>query len=81
MRRFVIGTFLVSALAVTSLHRQSVAPASVGVSTERLERLHQSMQGYVDRKEAGGIVTLIAREGKTVDVHASDSRTSRATSR
>jgi len=28
------------------------------------------MQGFVDRKEAAGIVTLIAREGKTVDLHA-----------
>ncbi len=28
------------------------------------------MQGYVDRHEAGGIVTLIARDGKVVDVHA-----------
>ncbi len=28
------------------------------------------MQGVVDRKEAAGIVTLVAREGKVVDVHA-----------
>jgi CubicO group peptidase (beta-lactamase class C family) len=47
-----------------------VAPASVGVSTERLERLHQGMQGFVDRKEVSGIVTLVAREGKVVDLHA-----------
>lgn len=46
-------------------------PASVGVSAERLARLHAGMQGFVDRKEAGGIVTLIARDGKVVDVHAS----------
>jgi CubicO group peptidase (beta-lactamase class C family) len=45
-------------------------PATVGVSSERLERLHQAMQGFVDRKEAGGIVTLVAREGKVVDIHA-----------
>ena len=29
------------------------------------------MQDFVDRHEAGGIVTLIARDGKIVDVHAS----------
>ena len=46
------------------------APASVGISSERLARLHQGMQGFVDRHEVSGIVTLIAREGKTVDVHA-----------
>jgi len=28
------------------------------------------MQGYIDRHEAGGIVTLTAREGKVVDVNA-----------
>lgn len=50
-----------------------VAPpaTTVGVSAERLGRLHAGMQGFVDRHEAGGIVTLIARDGKTVDVHAS----------
>ena len=44
---------------------------SVGVAPARLERLHSGMQALVDRHEAGGIVTLIAREGKVVDVHAS----------
>ena len=29
------------------------------------------MQAFVDRREEGGIVTLVAREGKVVDVHAS----------
>lgn len=45
-------------------------PESVGVSTERLERMHRGMQAFVDRHEAGGIVTLVAREGKAIDVHA-----------
>ena len=49
----------------------AATPASVGISAERLDRLHRGMQGFIDRKEAGGIVTLIARDGKTVDVHAS----------
>jgi CubicO group peptidase (beta-lactamase class C family) len=49
----------------------TATPESRGISSERLGRLHQGMQAYVDRREAGGIVTLIAREGKVVDVHAS----------
>ena len=49
----------------------AAAPERVGVSSERLARLHQGMQAFVDRHEAGGIVTLIARQGKVVDVHAS----------
>src|SRR5262245_28850168 len=43
---------------------------SVGVSSERLERLHKGMQDFVDRHEVGGVVTLIARDGKVADVHA-----------
>ena len=58
----ILATFVISA--------QSGTATSAGFSTERLERLHQAMTGFVDRKEAGGIVTLIAREGKTVDVYA-----------
>jgi CubicO group peptidase (beta-lactamase class C family) len=76
----VIGSFVVSALAVV-LSAQApappsvrvpirVAPASVGVSSERLERLHKGMQGFVDRKEVAGIVTLVARDGKIADLHA-----------
>lgn len=47
------------------------ATESVGISAERLQRLHRGMQAFVDRHEVGGIVTLVAREGKVVDVHAS----------
>ncbi len=49
----------------------SASPESVGISSERLGRLHQAMQAFVDRREVGGIVTLVARDGKVVDVHAS----------
>ena len=49
--------------------RQS-APAAVGVSAERFQRLHQAMQGFVDRKEVSGIVTLVTRDGRTADMHA-----------
>ena len=45
-----------------SAQQATVAPASVGVAVDRLDRLHKGMQGFVDRKEASGIVTLIARE-------------------
>ena len=50
--------------------RQSAAPAAIGVSAERFQRLHQAMQGFVDRKEVSGIVTLVTREGRTADIHA-----------
>jgi CubicO group peptidase (beta-lactamase class C family) len=41
-----------------------VVPESVGLSSERLNRIDGIMQGYVDREEAAGAVALIARRGK-----------------
>ena len=49
----------------------AATPESVGISTQRLGRLHAGMQAIVARREAAGIVTLVARDGKVVDVHAS----------
>ena len=49
----------------------AATPESVGISTQRLGRLHAGMQAIVDRREAAGTVTLVARDGKVVDVHAS----------
>src|SRR6187399_1015477 len=78
--RKALRTFVFVALASFALSAQTpqapsaptarVAPASVGVSTERLTRLHDGMQGFVDRHEVSGIVTLVAREGKVVDLQA-----------
>ena len=48
-----------------------VAPEAVGLSSARLERLHAGMQALVDSHQVGGIVTLLARDGKVADVHAS----------
>src|ERR1700687_3766022 len=49
----------------------AAAPPSVRSSPQRLGRLHRGMQAFVDRREVGGIVTLIGRDGKVVDVNAS----------
>ena len=40
-----------------------VAPESVGLSSERLERLTKAMQEDIDQKKTGGVVVLIARHG------------------
>src|SRR5208283_4364350 len=42
-------------------------PESLGFSSERLERLHASMQREVDDKQLAGIVTILARHGKMVE--------------
>jgi CubicO group peptidase (beta-lactamase class C family) len=47
---------------------------SVGMSTKRLERIHSYIQGYMDRNEIAGAVTLVARHGKVVHFDAQGSR-------
>jgi CubicO group peptidase (beta-lactamase class C family) len=50
--------------------RPAPGAAASGLSAERLQRLHAGMQGFVDRKEVSGIVTLVSRNGRLADVHA-----------
>ena len=49
-------------------------PESVGMSHERLKRLNTVMQGYIDRQESAGALTLIARKGKVVHFSAIGNR-------
>ena len=44
----------------------SVSPENVGFSASRLKRLAHSMQAYVDDGRLAGMITTIARQGKTV---------------
>ena len=45
-------------------------PETVGMSSERLERLDHVMQAYIDRNETAGVVALVARRGKVVHFSA-----------
>lgn len=66
---FAFGLVL-SASTVWAQTLPMVPPESVGMSSARLEQLHKGMQDFVTRKEAAGIVTLLARDGKVVDFRA-----------
>ena len=41
-------------------------PEEVGMSSERLDRIRQKMQTYVDAKQLPGVITMVARRGKLV---------------
>jgi CubicO group peptidase (beta-lactamase class C family) len=45
-------------------------PESAGMSSERLERIHQAIQRHVDAGEISGAVTLVARRGRIVHFEA-----------
>ena len=68
-----VPAFLLLAVLATPLAAQQLptaSAASVGMSADRLDRLNRVMQQFVDRGDASGMVTLIARDGKVVDVRA-----------
>ena len=65
-RRLLVIVALCSGMATAAM-AQSLAPAtpeSVGLSSERVQRLKAVMQDYVDKGRIAGTVTLVARGGK-----------------
>jgi CubicO group peptidase (beta-lactamase class C family) len=62
--------FVAWSVVATAQPLPRATPESVGMSTERLGRMHAAMQALVDTHQAGGLVTLVARDGKMVDMQA-----------
>ena len=61
-----ISFTLFSAVSATGADLPSSSPESVGMSSERLERLDALTHGWVDEGRIAGVVTLIARRGRVV---------------
>jgi CubicO group peptidase (beta-lactamase class C family) len=65
---FARGLFCTLALATTFVATAQTlrpgSPESVGLSAERLERLSDTLQAYVDNGQLAGSVTLVARRGR-----------------
>lgn len=74
-RSLVTATLLASALNITSRGAGvAIPPASkpedVGLSAERLPRIHETVQRYLDAKQLAGAVTLVARRGRVAHLEA-----------
>ena len=63
------GVWLVAVALSLATTLPKTRPSEVGLSDERLDRLTRVMQGYVDRGQVAGMVTLIARNGRVVYLH------------
>ena len=55
-------------------HLPMADPESVGMSSERFERLDAAMQRYIDADMVAGVVTLVARKGEVVHLKAQGHR-------
>jgi len=74
--RTLAGTALV-ALALSSHSRtaglaipSTAKPEEVGLSAERLPRIHETVQRYLDSHQLAGAVTLVARRGRVAHFEA-----------
>ena len=61
---WITAVLLGAALPLAAADLPRVRPEIVGLSTERLARIGTVMQKYVDDGRLGGVVTLVARNGK-----------------
>src|ERR1022692_1905215 len=66
------AVLVAAVLAVPSAAGQVPAgkPEEAGMSTERLQRIHQAMERHIEAGEISGAVTLVARHGKIVHFQA-----------
>ena len=46
------------------------SPESVGISSERLERMSGAMQRYIDANQLAGTVSLISRKGQVIHMES-----------
>src|SRR5580765_3027344 len=58
------------ALAGLPLSGATIKPESVGLSEERLSRIHDTMQRHIDAHDISGAVTVVARKGQIAWFHA-----------
>ncbi len=56
-----------STSSASSRNLTPATPESVGMSSERLGKLHEAMQGLVEEGRLAGITTMIARHGRIAD--------------
>ena len=65
-RRIYVALFSV-ALLVLPVKAGSVAtakPEEVGLSTERLKRIHETVQRHIDARDVSGAITVVSRRGR-----------------
>lgn len=65
-----IALLLALALPLVAAELPRARPEMVGLSTERLARLGEVVQRYVDEGRLGGAVTLVARNGKVAHLQS-----------
>lgn len=70
MNRTAFALVAVAAIPLMALVPTASKPEEVGLSSERLGRIHQAIQRHIDAKDISGAVTLVARRGRIAHLEA-----------
>jgi CubicO group peptidase (beta-lactamase class C family) len=65
---FLLPTLLALPLAAASI--QTAKPEELGLSTERLGRIHETIQRHIEASDISGAVTVVARKGRIAHFEA-----------
>jgi CubicO group peptidase (beta-lactamase class C family) len=63
-----VFAFVVWPLSAAS--NQNVKPEDIGLSSERLQRIHEAVQRHIDAHDISGAVTVVARKGRLAHLEA-----------
>jgi CubicO group peptidase (beta-lactamase class C family) len=70
MKRIILLIALVTILSATGLLAQTAKPEEVGLSSERLKRIHDLIERRIETRDISGAVTLVARRGRVAHFEA-----------
>jgi CubicO group peptidase (beta-lactamase class C family) len=70
MRRNSKTAFFFIALPLTAATLPGTKPEDAGLSSERLQRIHQTIQSHIDSHDISGAVTLVMRRGRIAHLEA-----------
>jgi len=62
--------FALAALPLTAASIPGTKPEEVGLSRERLQRIHETVQRHIDAHDISGAVTVVARKGRIAHLEA-----------
>ena len=70
MKRTALAIVFFITLSAAGMLAQTAKPEEVGVSTERLKRIHDLIERRIETRDISGAVTLVARQGKIAHLEA-----------
>ena len=62
--------FALAALPLAAASIQASKPEDAGLSSERLQRIHETVQRHIDAHDISGAVTVVARRGRLVHLES-----------